>query len=107
MNIQPFTLETLSSTVRVLLRADGEKSTIEPGTMTEYRRALNAAAVDVVALRHLGADPLYVMLLDDLGHDKALPVNAEATRLYHANCKPNTTHTIRGDVVIAPDSDFA
>ncbi len=35
------------------------------------------------------------------------PVNAEATKLYHAVCVPGTTHQIVGDVAIVLDEDFA
>lgn len=35
------------------------------------------------------------------------PVNAEATKLYHAVCRPGTTHQVVGDVAIARDADFA
>ena len=34
------------------------------------------------------------------------PVNVEATKLYHAICKPGTTHQIVGDVVIVYDGDL-
>lgn len=34
------------------------------------------------------------------------PVNELATALYHANCRPGTTHKIVGDVYVAPDSDW-
>lgn len=47
-----------------------------------------------------------VMLVDDLGHSKGLPVNDAATELYHSVCRPGATWEIRGDVVIANDSDF-
>jgi len=51
-------------------------------------------------------DRVHVMIVDDAGHQKGLPVNAAATALYHARCLPGTTHQIVGDVVIVPDSDF-
>ena len=35
------------------------------------------------------------------------PINEKATALYHANCRPGTTHQIVGDVVIVPDEDYA
>lgn len=74
-------------------------------TMKSIGNAINASAMDSVVLRHLG-QPLQVMLVDDLGHSKNLPVNEKATRLYLANCVPGTTHVIRGDVCIVPDEDF-
>lgn len=48
-----------------------------------------------------------VMLVDDNGLAKGLPRNPEATRLYHAVCRPGTTQPIVGDVAIALDEDFA
>jgi len=49
-----------------------------------------------------------VMLVDDEGaiRDPRAPVNAEATKLYHAVCRPGTTWPIRGHVAIARDADF-
>jgi hypothetical protein len=35
------------------------------------------------------------------------PMNAKATELYHAICKPGTTHAIVGDVAIVDDEDLA
>jgi hypothetical protein len=46
------------------------------------------------------------MTLDELGYKKNLPVNLEATKLYHSVCIPGTTHQILGDVFVSPDSDF-
>lgn len=92
--------------MRRLIRADGTSEELAtPRTMGNIHAMIGATAVDTVILRHMG-HPLHVMLCDDLGHDKRLPVNAEATKLYHFNCKPGTTHTIRGDVVVVPDDDF-
>ncbi len=109
--------------MRRLLRANGTGLELEgPITMREVRELIGAQALDFVSLHHLGS-PLHVMCVDDNGYQtevvegenvielkcvKALkPLNAEATRLYHANCRPGTTHQIVGDVVIVPDDDFA
>lgn len=92
--------------MRVLIKADGTRQQLElRQTMADIKRLINASSLDTVNLRHMGA-PGYVMVLDDLGHDRGLPVNVEATRLYHLNCRPGTTHQIRGDVVMVLDSDF-
>jgi hypothetical protein len=48
-----------------------------------------------------------IMIVDDLGHPKELPVNVEATVLYHSVCRPGTTHEIRGDVAVTLDENFA
>lgn len=66
------------------------------------RKIIGADALDTVNLRD-GR----VMLVDDMGHPNGLPVNREATRLYHSVCHPGTTHEIRGDAVVAWDQDFA
>ena len=94
--------------VRKLIRTDGTVKElprrITPGLIESL---IDADTLDVVRLRHMGA-PLHVMILDDQGTHKDLPVNDEATRLYHANCIPDADlPPIRGDVVIAPDQDFA
>lgn len=93
--------------MRKLIRADGTSEELTgKRTMANLHAVIGATTIDTVTLRHLGY-PINVMLVDDAGHAKGLPVNAEATRLYHFNCKPGTTHTIRGDVVVVPDEDFA
>lgn len=76
-----------------------------PITIDQGATLIGADTLDTVRLRHLGA-PTMVMLVDDGGHARGRPVNTMATHLYWANCVPGTTHEIRGDVVIAPDSDF-
>ena len=108
---------------RKLIRTDGTCQDLRPGTpMRELRKLMGAQSVGTVILRHMG-HPMHVMLVDDNGYEtetkatargielvpvRALrPVNVEATRLYHLNCLPGTTHQIVGDVVIVPDEDFA
>lgn len=44
-----------------------------------------------------------VMYVDDTGMIDGKPVNAKATALYHARCKPGTVHQIHGNVVIVND----
>lgn len=93
--------------MRCLIKTDGSTVPIESKTtMAECHMLIGANTLDTVTMRHMG-NPRHVMLVDDLGHSKRLPVNAEATRLYHLNCRPGTTHTIRGDVVVVPDDDFS
>jgi hypothetical protein len=92
---------------RKLIRADGtEAELIGPHALDDVRQMIGADTLDTVALRHLG-QPLHVMLLDDLGYAKQLPVNDKATELYLENCHPHVTHQIRGDVVVVPDGDYA
>lgn len=70
--------------------------------LRECRRLIGCDCADSVNLRD-GR----VMIVDDIGHQLNLPINSEATKLYHSVCRPGTTHQIVGDVVIAIDKDFA
>lgn len=110
--------------MRKLIRADGTTDDLPRAlTADAICRLIGAETLDFVSLRHLG-EPLHVMAVDDSGYEiecreiepghlmnvpvRALkPVNAEATRLYHANTAPGTTHQIVGDVVVLQDDDFA
>jgi len=109
--------------MRRLIRTDGVVIDLPIPLSTSQALALiNAKSFDTVALHHLG-EPLHVMLVDDAGYEtetvdegngvitlkpvRALKAeNVEATRLYHANCRPGTTHVIVGDVLVVPDMDF-
>lgn len=71
--------------------------------MADLRKLVAAELFDTVRL----ADRVHVMLVDDEGYAKELPVNEKATALYLERCYPGTTHQILGDVVIVPDDDFA
>jgi hypothetical protein len=46
------------------------------------------------------------MYVDDTGMIDGKPINAKATALYHARCKPGTVHQIHGHAVIVNDKDF-
>ncbi len=88
---------------RKIFRADGAQEELSgPQSIGRISDLIGADTLDTVNMRDR-----YVMLVDDAGIAKNLPINAEATRRYHAVCRPGTTHQIRGDVVIAPDADFA
>ena len=92
---------------RKLIRTDGtEVELTGPHAIGDIEQLIGADTLDTVALRHLG-NPLHMMLVDDAGHSKKLPVNEKATELYLENCRPHTFHKIRGDVVIVPDGDYA
>lgn len=100
-------LSPTETVVRKLIRADGTTVDLARGkSLRELAALIGADTCDTVLLRHMG-EPLHVMLVDDVGHMKNLPINALATELYLANCRPGTTHEIRGDVVVVPDFDFA
>ncbi|WP_313377969.1 DUF3846 domain-containing protein [Achromobacter insolitus] len=88
--------------IRKLIRADGAETELHgPHALDDVRQMIGADGLDTVSL----ADRMHVMLVDDDGIQKGLPVNPAATRLYQdARAIP---HQIRGDVVIVPDSDYA
>lgn len=91
---------------RKVIRADGSEIPLPHAQdIAAIQRLIGADTLDIVQLRHLGA-PRAVMFVDDVGHAKGLPVNPKATELYLANCRPGTTHQIRGDVAIVFDEDF-
>lgn len=92
---------------RRILRVDGTEQTLASRrSMSELEKIIGADGLDTVPLRHLGR-PLQVMVVDDLGHPRGRPINERATELYRANCRPGTTHVIRGDVAIVFDEDYA
>lgn len=93
---------------KVIHVATGEVEVIDKKpTISDIERILQADCLDTVTLAREGWQPLIVMLVDDTGAIRGLPVNFKATELYHAICCPGTTATIHGTVVIANDSDFA
>jgi hypothetical protein len=106
-----------------ILRTDGCEEThdlpSDDDTMTRVATLIGAQVLDIVNLRD-GR----VMAVDDGGYEitvvdhggghfenkpvRALkPVNAIATTLYLATCRPGVTHQIVGDVAIMNDEDFA
>lgn len=94
-----------STPLRYLIPANGAPivEIDRPIGVREICALLGADTLDTVNLRQGGR----VMFVDDAGHEKALPYNAEATRLYHSICKPGTTHFIAGDAIVTLDEDFA
>lgn len=87
-----------------LLSATGGVSKIECAAimaMDTIKSAIGADILDTVNLRD-GR----LMLVDDQGHEKELPINANATRFYLHVTRRGTSHVIRGDVAIARDADF-
>ena len=89
---------------RKLIMPDGTETELESCTMKEAYKLIGANSLDTVNLRDKFG---HVMLVDDLGHSKRLPVNMKGTALYLTVCRPETKHVIRGPVVIVPDGDFA
>jgi hypothetical protein len=87
---------------RKLVRADGAETELHgPHALQDVRQMIGADTLNTVSL----ADRVHVMLVDDEGVQKNLPVNPAATRLYQE--ARGIPYQIRGDVVIVPDSDYA
>lgn len=105
-----------------IIRTDGteeEHDVPKERAFQEIDRLIGATCTDCVNLR-AGR----VMIVDDNGYETETidhgdgrfelrcikarkPVNEKATAMYHAICRPGTTHQIVGDVAIALDEDFA
>jgi hypothetical protein len=104
-----------------LIRVDGQRQSCHinrVGAINTIAALIGADCTDTVNLRDGRA-----MIVNDRGYKTELiqtahhfklnpvaallPVNEEATKIYHAVCVPGTTHQIVGDVVIANDADFA
>ena len=79
-----------------VIRTDGSESIIDQApTLDAIYRAIGCTCSDHVTLSHSS-----IMIVDDTGMIDGKPVNVKATALYHAKCKPGTTHQIHGDVAI-------
>ncbi len=87
---------------RYVIRTDGTQEFFDDvESISELAQRINTDCLDTVSLRHDR-----VMLVDDLGQAKNLPINHAATAIYHSVCRPGVEWQIRGDVVIVPDADF-
>jgi hypothetical protein len=88
-----------------IIRVDGgEELRCEKPTFDLVLEALGADCLDTVLLDR---ENWQVMAVDDTGLIDGKPINARATELYHAVCKPGTVFPICGDVVLFDDRDFA
>lgn len=87
-----------------VIRVDGTE-TIHEGkpTIGEITRLIGCDGLDHVTIDRRRQT---VMFVDDTGMLDGKPVNAKATALYHAVCKPGTVWQIHGDVAIVNDGDF-
>jgi hypothetical protein len=89
--------------MRKLLRADGTSMLLgKARTHDEIRELIGCEGTDSRML----ADRVHVMIFDDFGVNKNLPINAAATRLYH-DAGYLLSQSIHGHAVVVPDSDFA
>lgn len=104
-----------------ILRTSGateQHEVIAREAFVQIEKLIGADCLDTVNLRD-GR----VMFVDDSGYETETidhgggrfelrptkarkPVNAEATKLYHAVCRPGVTHQIVGDVAIVLDAEF-
>lgn len=86
----------------IIIRADGrEEEIVGEADINAIASSIGASCLDTVNLRDG-----WVMLVDDNGHSKGLPVNPKATQLYWSVCRPGTTNHIVGDVAVVYDDDF-
>jgi len=87
-----------------LIRVDGTETMHEgKPTIREITRLICCEGLDTVTIDRKRQTVTFV---DDTGMLDRKPVNAKATALYHAICKPGPVHQIHGDVVIVNDGDF-
>ena len=94
----------LRAGMRCVIKHDGTEVQLpKPLAMDTIETLIGAHGIGTVNLRRHGL----VMIVDDMGAHRETPLNAKATALYHAICRPGTTWPIRGDVAIVPDEDFA
>jgi hypothetical protein len=88
-----------------VIRVDGTETLHEgKASIREIMRLIGCDGLDTVTIDRTRQT---VMFVDDTGMLDGKPVNAKATALYHAICKPGTVHQIHGDVVIVNDGDYA
>lgn len=73
-------------------------------TIRDIEEAIHAECLDTVILDR---ENQQILMVDDTGMCDGKEPNPAATKLYHAICKPGTTHQIHGDVAIVNDADFA
>lgn len=88
-----------------VIRVDGTVTMHESKpTIRGIQQFIGADCLDSVILDFKARQ---VMMVDDTGMCDGKPVNPKATALYRGVCRPGTTGTIHGDVVIVNDGDFA
>jgi hypothetical protein len=92
-----------------IIRADGtEECHDDHPTIQICLAAIHAESLDTVMIGWANTPPDdQIMLVDDTGTLRDLPVNAKATALYHAICVPGDPYQIHGDVIVTYDRYFA
>ena len=116
------TLPTVEKNTVLVIRADGTEEVVKGKPKVAAMRSLiKAEGLDFVRVGKLVPNDL-VMAVDDFGWETETietpgkielrpirprrPLNAKATALYLAICRPGTTHQIAGDVAIFHDEDI-
>lgn len=88
----------------LVIRTTGQEEDHDKPSIKKIQTLIGADCLDSVTLSR---SPVIVMMVDDTGMCDGKPVNAKATVLYHARCRPGTPYSIHGDVCIVNDEDFA
>lgn len=92
----------LTYTSRRMIAVEGNQQGLnESQTMKQIGGLIGADCCSVIMLKHG-----MVMLVDDAGQEKKLPINYLATAIVYGSQPYGVEREIRGDVVIAPDTDF-
>lgn len=92
----------LTYTSRRMIAVEGNQSGLsESQTVKQIEELIAADCCSVLMLKHG-----MVMLVDDAGQEKNLPINYLATAIVYGAQPYGLEREIRGDVVIAPDTDF-
>lgn len=87
-------------TRRRIIRPDGTEEFLDtPITIAKIREVIGAVVFDTALLRHN-----MLMFISADSDDKQ--INHGATFLYHSITRPGIEKQIRGNVIVAPDSDF-
>lgn len=92
----------LTYTSRRVVAIEGNQQGLsESLTMKQIGDLIAADCCSVIMLKHG-----MVMIVDDAGQEKKLPINYLATAIVYGSQPYGLEREIRGDVVIAPDTDF-
>lgn len=92
----------LTYTSRRMIAVEGNQSGLSESLSVKQIADLIAAdCCSVIMLKHG-----MVMLINDAGQEKNLPINYLATAIVYGAQPYGIEKEIRGDVVIAPDTDF-
>jgi len=117
------TLPTVEKNTVLVIRADGTEEVVKgKPKVAAIRSLISAEGLDFVRIGKLVPNDV-IMAVDDFGWETEQiehspthielrpirprkPLNAKATALYLAVCRPGTTHQIAGDVAIFHDEDI-